>query len=118
MNTIDEIADAVHENAKAHGFHSKQSERAFLNEQLNNLHDEVSELHEAARMGTLHDYCDKSEKMIRLGLPILTCIEEEYADIIIRALDQCRRLKVDISRAIKSKHAFNKSRPYKHGKKY
>jgi hypothetical protein len=47
----------------------------------------------------------------------LTCREEEYADIIIRTLDQCRRLGVDIQRAVEIKHAYNLTRPYKHGKK-
>ncbi len=115
--TVDQIADMVHENAKAKGFHPEgQSEREFINEQVANLHDEVSELHEAWRNGTLRSLCDKAEKMVQLGLPPLTCAEEEYADIIIRALDQCRRLGVDISRAIEIKHKFNVTRPHRHGK--
>ena len=117
MKTIDEIADAVHANAIAHGFHPDgQTEREFINEQVCNLHGEVSELHEAWRADQLRQLCDKGAKMLELGIPPLTCIEEEYADIIIRALDQCRRLGVDISRAIEIKHRFNCTRPFKHGK--
>lgn len=56
--------------------------------------------------------------MLALGLPALTCAEEEYADIVIRALDQCRRLGIDIQRAIEAKHAYNRTREYKHGKKF
>lgn len=118
MNTINQIADAIHENAIVHGFHPKnQSERVFLNEQLMNLHSEVTEIHEAWRNGKPWDLCDKSSAMRSLGLPPLTNIEEEYADVVIRALDQCRRLGVDIAMAIQIKHAYNKSRPFKHGKK-
>lgn len=116
--SLNQIADVVHRNAIDKGFHPKrQSERAFINEQLLNLHDEVSELHEAWRNGNLRKPCDKALKMVFLGLPALTCIEEEYADIIIRTLDQCRRLKVDIARAVCAKHSFNTLRPHKHGGK-
>jgi NTP pyrophosphatase (non-canonical NTP hydrolase) len=117
VNTINQIADAVHANARAHGFHPEgQTEREFINEQICTLHGEVSELHDAWRSGKLRAPCDKADKMEALGLPPLTCIEEEYADIIIRALDQCRRLNVDIARAIEIKHRFNVTRPFKHGK--
>lgn len=116
MTTIDQIADAVHANARDKGFHDGPDSE-FLPNQLNNLVGEVSELWDAHRSGKLHDYCDKADKMALLGLPPLTCIEEEYADIIIRTLDQCRRLGVDISRAISIKHTFNTTRPHMHGKK-
>lgn len=119
MKTLDQIADAVHANARDKGFHEEsQSLDDFVDAQTNNLHDEVSELHEALRNGTLHSPCDKADKMIEAGLEVLTCAEEEYADIIIRALDQCRRLGIDIQRAIEIKHAYNKTRPHLHGKKF
>ncbi len=115
--TIDVIADAVHKNAVAHGFHPKgQSDDDFINYQLNNLHDEISELHEAWRSGKFSGFCDKSDKMLALNLPPLTCAEEEYADIIIRVLDQCRHLHINISRAIAIKHLFNLTREFKHGR--
>jgi hypothetical protein len=121
MKSLDQIANAAHENARQKGFHPKRVKRKtddiFLSEQLMNLVCEIAELWEAHRNGGLHDLCDKAEKMAALGLPPLTCIEEEYADIIIRALDQCRRLKVDIQRAIEIKHSFNTTRPHLHGKR-
>ncbi len=115
--TIDQIADMVHANAVAHGFHpAGQSEREFINEQICNLHGEVSELHDAWRSGKLRDFCDKAPAMLAAKIPPLTCIEEEYADIVIRALDQCRHLGVDIAQAIEIKHAYNVTREFKHGK--
>jgi hypothetical protein len=117
MKTIDEIADAVHANAVAHGFHDpSQTEYEFLADQLNNLHDEVSELNSARRAGALHLFCDKAHKMRELGMEPLTNMEEEYADILIRTLDQMRRLELDIMKCIIVKHEYNKTRPYKHGK--
>jgi NTP pyrophosphatase (non-canonical NTP hydrolase) len=92
--------------------------KVFVEQQINNLHDEVSELHEAVRDGTWLENCDKADKMLKLGLRPLSKREEEYADIIIRVLDQCKRLNVDIVYAISVKHAYNTTREYKHGKKF
>lgn len=115
MNTLNQIADAVHKNAVEHGFHPKrQSKDRFIEVQLNNLHSEVSELWDAYRGGKWYDICDKGAKMAALGLRPLSCAEEEYADIVIRALDQCRALHIDIHEAIRIKHAYNITRPYKH----
>lgn len=116
--TINQIADSVHFNAIAHGFHPpEQHVDDWLAHMCCNKHAEISELYDAWRAGTLHLPCDKAEKMKAMHLPELTCAEEEYADLIIRCLDECRRLKIDIARAIAVKHMFNITRPYKHGKK-
>jgi len=82
-----------------------------------NLTAEVAELWEAYRDGTLDKPCDKAAKMKALGLPELTCAEEEMADIIIRTLDTAEFWGLDISRAVKAKHLFNQSRPHRHGGK-
>ena len=109
MKTLNEISDAVYMNAKEKGFHPDQSQQIFIAEQINNLHSEVSELWDAHRAGNFFEPCDKD-----IGL---NCADEEYADIVIRALDQCRALGIDIQRAIEVKHAYNLTRPFKHGKK-
>ena len=116
--TLNEIADAAYANACDKGFHPEdESEHQFVEQMCNNLHDEVSELHEAHRKGNLRNWCDKADKMIELGLPPLNCLEEELADIVLRALDNARHLNVNILRAIQIKHAYNKTRPYRHGDK-
>jgi NTP pyrophosphatase (non-canonical NTP hydrolase) len=115
---IDEIATAVHACAVLHGFHPTDEPLShYVANQCNNLHAEVSELWDAFRSGTENDFCDKASKMIALGLPALTCQEEELADLIIRALDISCHLNIDILRAIQAKHEYNLTRPYKHGKK-
>ena len=87
MESINEIADKVHKLAWDNGFHGEDvSEDAFVESACNNLHDEVSELHEAWRNNKLHELCDKSEEMKKHGIDPLTYLEEELADIIIRAL--------------------------------
>jgi len=82
-----------------------------------NQHGESSEFWEAFRKGTLHSPCDKAKKMEALGLQALTCVEEEIADEIIRALDKAEAYGVSAAKAVAVKHAYNKSRPTLHGGK-
>jgi len=107
--TLNSIADQVHELACIKGWHSQsETEDHFIERTCNNLHDEISELHEAWRNNRLHDVCDKGT---------LTCLEEELADIIIRVLDASRKLHVDIQHAVLTKHEINKTRTTRHGGK-
>ena len=43
---------------------------------------------------------------------------EELADIVIRTLDESGRVGANLARAIELKIAYNKTRPYRHGKKF
>lgn len=109
----------VEQNAVAHKFralHPKPN-KELLGTATANLHGEVSELWESFRAGTLDAPCDKADKMEALGLPRLTSKAEELADIIIRALDNARSLKVDIVEALVVKHLYNTTRPVRHGGK-
>jgi NTP pyrophosphatase (non-canonical NTP hydrolase) len=114
-------AKAVFDAGKAKGWHSGEVEREPTRERvavfLINLHGEVSEAWEAYRKGQLFSPCDKAEKMKAAGLPALGCLEEELADIVIRALDTAHTFGIDIQQAIETKHAFNATRPYRHGGK-
>jgi NTP pyrophosphatase (non-canonical NTP hydrolase) len=116
--TLNQIAEEVHTNAVAKGFYRPgETEDEFIERACNNLHDEVSELHEAWRNNRLHELCDKAQDMEAIGIPPLTCAEEELADVIIRAADNARHLNIDVDYAVERKQLFNKSRPYKHGGK-
>lgn len=117
--TLGNLAKLVHALARSKGWYddASETEDAFVERMCNNLHDEVSELHEAWRGGRLRELCDKHEKMAALGIPPLTCLEEELADIVIRACDDAERLGIDIEDAVKRKHQFNESRPHRHGGK-
>lgn len=117
ITDLNELADAVHENAIDHGFHPVESIPIFIANQCNNLHGEVTELWDAFRAGKEEETCDKGEKLLELNLRVMTCQEEELADIIIRALDVSRRLQIPIVECINAKHEYNKTRPYRHGKK-
>jgi NTP pyrophosphatase (non-canonical NTP hydrolase) len=44
--------------------------------------------------------------------------EDEIADTVIRILDMCEGFGIDLETHIRLKLEYNKTRPYKHGKKY
>lgn len=96
----------------ANGWHEKE---VTIPEHVALLHSEVSELFEAYRKGALTAPCDKAEKMEALGVEPLSNLEEEVADIIIRALDLCSRHGLDPDEICHAKLAYNASRGYRHG---
>lgn len=51
-------------------------------------------------------------------IPEFNYEEEELADVIIRIFDYAGKYKLRLPEAILAKIAYNKSRPYKHGKKF
>lgn len=107
---LNTLRDQVHGLAKDKGWHDDiMPEIDYMAKAVANLHGEISELWEAARKGELHKQCDKA-------CP-LTCIEEELADIIIRALDTAGSMEVDIEAAVSTKHFYNATRPHRHGGK-
>lgn len=112
------VAQTVHQLARSKGWYdSQENELQFITRTVANIHGEVSELWEAARNNKLHDLCDKSEQMELANIDPLLCVEEELADIIIRAFDSACRIGVDIGAAIQQKHKFNATRPHRHGGK-
>lgn len=124
---LNDLRDYVAQNAKDKGFKEppegipadtwEKLDHIRMAVYVANQHAETSELWEAARVGTLHQPCDKAEKMVAMGLPALTCAEEEIADMIIRNLDNGAEFKVDIAKAVAVKMAYNAGRPLKHGNK-
>jgi len=119
VDEIRDVARKVYSLAKEKGWYDDRDTtlRENVAIALINIHGEVSEAWEAYRHGTLFAPCDKSDKLSSLGLPILTSLEEELADIVIRVFDTAEHFKIDIQKAIEVKHAFNATRSFKHGGK-
>lgn len=110
---LNKVADECYQIAKDHGFHEGETIGVVPIERLamfiSNLHGECSELWEAGRKGKLMEPCDKD--------PSLCNLEEELADIVIRAFDTAVSYGVNIGEAILKKSKYNESRPWKHNKK-
>lgn len=114
---------AVHENAVAHGWWEQERE---LPEILMLCVSELAEALEEYRAGKPNIYynvegeeilyadgeaCEKHERRKPEGVAV------ELADCMIRILDYCGHAGIDIEEAIRIKHEYNKTRPYRHGGK-
>ncbi len=112
VQAVNDLAEHVYETARVSGWHD---EPVPVPVSVANIHGEASELWESFRKNTLHEPCDKSEKMSASGIKPLTCLEEELADLLIRVLDTAREHKVDIGEAVRRKDAYNQTRSFRHG---
>ena len=72
------------------------------------IHSEISEALEAHREDNPPDK----------KIPEFDNFTVELADAVIRILDLAGGMKLPLAEAIVAKKAFNKTRPYKHGKAY
>ena len=107
---LNQLRDELHALAHEKGWYDRpETDEQFITRFVANTHGELSELWEAHRKGILREPCDKEQR--------LTNLEEEMADIIIRTLDACGRLNIDIERAVTLKHEHNRGRAYRHGGK-
>lgn len=106
MKTIEEMQAEVYENNVAHGWF--EADRS-VGDDVALLHTEVSEMFEAYRVTGLLPSTD-----FDTGKP--EDFGSEVADVFIRLLDTCQRRGVDLRAEYERKMAYNRTRPYKHGK--
>ena len=104
VEAIRTMQHAVHENAKAHGWWDEPREDGTV---MMLIVSELSELLEELRVGGR-----ESAK-----IDGFTSEEEELADAVIRILDFAGRKGYRLGSAILAKHAYNLTRPHKHGGK-
>lgn len=91
------------------------------------IHSEISEAFEAFRKDRFADMntfiedvvLDKSEERFKYAFTksIKDTFEDEIADSIIRLLDLCGKMNIDIENHIREKMAFNATRGHRYGGK-
>lgn len=114
---LNDVAKEIHKDCIEKGFYENKRE---LGTRLMLVVSELSEALEADRknnhatIGSLLDYSNPEvfEKYIK------DTFEDEIADTFIRLLDLVGYLDIDIDKHIQMKREYNKTRPYKHNKKY
>lgn len=121
---MNEWAREIHENAVNHGWWETDRE---LPEILMLIVSELSEALEEYRKGDMMDGRISCMHYYSGGgyvanAPTVCCkkpegIAVEVIDALIRILDWCGKEGVDVEALVKEKHEYNKTRPYKHGKR-
>lgn len=110
--TIREMQKEAHQNAREKGFWEGKDPVENLPQAIALMHSELSEALEDVRNPNLDPrkmYFEDSGKPC--GVP------SEFADAVIRIMDNCEALGIDLHDAIEKKMAYNKTRPRMHGGK-
>ena len=105
VNIVNALMEEIHHDNVGKGFWDEDRNEG---EAIMLMVTELAEGFEDCRKGK-----EKSDK-----IPAFSPMEEELADCIIRILDWCGGKDYRVAEAMQAKLEYNKTRAYKHGKKF
>lgn len=117
VHSLNDMTDIINDWAISKGWnqgHAEMTPRHLLSykaEKIALMHSELSECLEALRTKT-----EDGSPLMDNHVPSLTGEAAELADTMIRIFHYCGEFGIDIGEAIRLKHEFNLTRPYRHGK--
>jgi NTP pyrophosphatase (non-canonical NTP hydrolase) len=119
--SLQEMQAEVSKQNNAHGW--RDDHRSF-GDGIALLHSEVSEALEAYRDWNTYDMTNTvgNKRALRdpetlAMVPKPEGVGSEFADILIRLLDECDRQHIDLEAEYERKMRYNELRPYRHGGK-
>lgn len=130
--TLQEMIAEAYSNSKDHGFHDGEEVMNSEYVQMSKIalmHSELSEALEEVRDGSSETrYVHTNKDNIPFVNKSATCdgnpgkpigLLSEYADVLIRVFDEIGRLNraEEFEKVLITKMQYNRSRPYKHGRK-
>lgn len=147
MKTLNQLRDEIHANAKEKGFYDNpkeigtllmlivselaealEADRAgsfcdffkyekYRKDKFEFKHKQETDVRFMPRSPCLISSSEEIEKEA-FDIYIKNTFEDELADVIIRTLDICGYLNIDIERSVLAKMKYNKIREKMHSKKY
>ena len=112
---LNELAEEIYQNNKEKGFWDNERNVGEMLMLVTSELGEAMEAHRKGRFANLEAYEEFSENFEDA---IKDTFEDEIADSVIRLLDMCGGLGIDIDTHVRLKLEYNKTRERLHGKKY
>lgn len=108
----------IHAGNKDRGFWDSPREIGTLLMLVNSELAEALEADRKGRKANLSKFYEDGQTKASFQENIKDTFEDEIADAMIRLLDLCGAMNIDICKHINAKLAYNATRQRKHGKKY
>lgn len=107
-NALNILCESINEWATEKGWNDTPDDLSHKAEQIALMHSELSECLEYLRA--------KDQPAMDDKVPSLTGEAAELADVLIRIFHYCGKRNIDLGEAVRLKHDYNITRPYRHGK--
>lgn len=109
--TLSELVKTAWSISEDKGFHSTIPEHANFGNRIALIHGELFEAHEEYRNGRGFE-----PRVGPTGKP--EGVPSELADVVIRVADLCGVHGIDLQSAVETKLAYNRTRPFRHGRNF